>query len=954
MTAAAPWSVKGIEPKAREIAKDLARRSGMTLGEWLNTMILDDEDDGVTPLPRRSHAAEAIDRRGRARRLDDAYEADDGRYGRAAERPAYREPARDPARDEVLHRVAASVDAIAARLEAAERRSTMAIQGVDQAVAGLLRRIDSQDETAATQAGRIDDIVDELREGTRRLRAFEKDVGPRTAEAFGKTETAIAAVTSRLYDIEERQRIGALELRQRMDAVEKAAGQVPNGALSSDALAQISARLDIAQASTTEALKSLERTFAGLDYRLQTAETQVALESGRFEKLAETLTRQVEDGRKDIMRQVSEGRDAVLARVDEKQADHVRRMDAVDADGRLARIERAVAAIDARADGVERRSVEAVDTMGREIVRIAQNLNGRIGSVERISATFDAEAITRDITTRVDRDMGRFAQGIEQRLTRSDDQNALALEKLGGEISRISDRLADRIIQSERRSAQAVDDIARRLEESAERSDQRFERASGEMAERMRLSEERTVRLLGEARERQAEREAASVAVAAPVAKPVAAETPSLAAFPAAVENDWRAAAFPSEDFGQEDDGWTQSPLPSAPPVAAEAVSEPVVFAEDPAPAAPFAAEATEPTPEVVVPQMKSREPREAAPVFGKANAFGGFGGADVSDALLQDPDEMFGADTEFVDERILRASMASAAAAGRAASTRTTIEAARAAMNAAPEEAPGKRSVMRGGKSKLQERLDKQASRSNSTVRKALLASVISAAAVGGLYSTMRLTGLELTLDGFTGEDGPLPMAAMALSPTLASTPAVTAPETIALYETGLELLDAGDVAGLESLTEAANLGYAPAQLKLVGLYQTGEAGVPQDEAESRLWARRAAEGGDPRGMHAYGMYLYDGVGGERSRAEALNWLTRAADRGLIDSQFNAAKIYEAGDEGVPADTAKALTWYMIAARGGDAQAEAAVDRLAPTVSTEALTRARAEADGFTAESLG
>ena len=45
MSAAAPWSVKGIEPKAREIAKDLARRSGMTLGEWLNTMIMDDEDE---------------------------------------------------------------------------------------------------------------------------------------------------------------------------------------------------------------------------------------------------------------------------------------------------------------------------------------------------------------------------------------------------------------------------------------------------------------------------------------------------------------------------------------------------------------------------------------------------------------------------------------------------------------------------------------------------------------------------------------------------------------------------------------------------------------------------------------------------------------------------------------------------------------------------------------------
>jgi len=47
MTAAAPWSVKGIDPKAREVAKDLARRSGMTLGEWLNRMIIEGEGSGA-------------------------------------------------------------------------------------------------------------------------------------------------------------------------------------------------------------------------------------------------------------------------------------------------------------------------------------------------------------------------------------------------------------------------------------------------------------------------------------------------------------------------------------------------------------------------------------------------------------------------------------------------------------------------------------------------------------------------------------------------------------------------------------------------------------------------------------------------------------------------------------------------------------------------------------------
>jgi localization factor PodJL len=35
-----PWSVKGIRPEARETAREAARRSGLSLGDWLNTVIL--------------------------------------------------------------------------------------------------------------------------------------------------------------------------------------------------------------------------------------------------------------------------------------------------------------------------------------------------------------------------------------------------------------------------------------------------------------------------------------------------------------------------------------------------------------------------------------------------------------------------------------------------------------------------------------------------------------------------------------------------------------------------------------------------------------------------------------------------------------------------------------------------------------------------------------------------
>lgn len=45
MKTSIPWSIKGIEPEARAAAKSAARRSGLTLGQWLNTVILDTGDD---------------------------------------------------------------------------------------------------------------------------------------------------------------------------------------------------------------------------------------------------------------------------------------------------------------------------------------------------------------------------------------------------------------------------------------------------------------------------------------------------------------------------------------------------------------------------------------------------------------------------------------------------------------------------------------------------------------------------------------------------------------------------------------------------------------------------------------------------------------------------------------------------------------------------------------------
>ena len=881
MSAAAPWSVKGIDPKAREIAKDLARRSGMTLGEWLNQMILDDEDDGVTPLPRRHQGMPRDDRRARLRRLDDAY-----------------------GRDEMLDRVAASVEMIAERLEASERRSTTAIAGVDQAVNGLVHRLDSVDEQFRAHGRRVDDIAEELREGHRRLRRFENDTGPQTAEAFKKVESAVGALAGRFYDLEERQRTGFVELRGRMDKTEDAVSRFSGAEI----LAQVGARLDAAQSRTTDALRALEQSFAGLDQRMRAAESNPradgAGEAARFEKLAETLSRQVETNRAEMMR----------------------RLDAAAAEGRVDRVERAVLAIGEQVQASERRSAQAVEAMGKEVLRIAQNLNQRMVKAEDEGGR-RFEALGEDLSRQVGQDMARLSQGVEQRLVRSEDRHALAIEKLGGEIAKISERLAERISDSERRSAQALDDIGERLKRSSDKIEQQYDRASGELAERMRLSEERTARLLAEARESIEKRVSEKV-------EPAAAPEPA---------GDWRAAAFP-DAFGEEDPmSWPGEDAgeldgPAAPTAAA---AEPFARLPEAGAGLDETALASPPAPPI------GPSPETASPVVvagPEVQPFGAFGGADVSDAL--EPEDDFAAETEFVTP----------GAGERINATRDTINAARAAMAAtAPEPASGGFGLKRGGKSRLQERMDRHARRDGGTVKKAFLASVAVAALAGAVFGYTRLTDASALGPRTADAEGDATLLAMATIPDPDAAPRpVGESEAEALYEQAVAALEAGDDGAVEILTRAANLGHSGAQMHLGQLYDAGEYGVSQNAAEARVWTERAAQGGEVQAMHNLAMYLYEGLGGESNQVQAVRWFRQAAERGLIDSQYNLGRIYELGADGVAANGAEAYKWYLIAGRAGDEQAQADADRMAGVLSAAVRRSARQAADAFEAAPLG
>src|SRR5690606_35354433 len=184
MSGGAPWSVKGIHPKAREAAKDLARRSGMTLGEWLNRMIL--EEDGPEEVSSQSY----FDRpRGAAP---------------GSEPLIKRFEAPEHLADDV-GRVVAAMDDLARRIEVAEARAAEAIREVDGRVRAALGRIDAAERDKVAVSSRFEGLAEEIGgEHSRlveRMQQLERQAaGPRSAEALRSLEAALGKVANHLYE----------------------------------------------------------------------------------------------------------------------------------------------------------------------------------------------------------------------------------------------------------------------------------------------------------------------------------------------------------------------------------------------------------------------------------------------------------------------------------------------------------------------------------------------------------------------------------------------------------------------------------------------------------------------------------------------------------------------------------------------------------------------------------
>ncbi len=212
-----PWSVKGIDGKAREIAKDAAMSQGQTLGQWLNQKILESASEDAEQKPRAARKkASSSARASRSRTAASS-------RGKTAAKSAKQSPSDESSIERKLDILVARLSEMQEREEVAETPQhalsaaapATGEQTSSRAMELLLDRIEQGEKRAEdgvrTLGKRVDKIGDRLEEVA--LRPVE--ITARDVPGFSALEGAVRNIVDHIEksDKQSRDTIGQLQNR---------------------------------------------------------------------------------------------------------------------------------------------------------------------------------------------------------------------------------------------------------------------------------------------------------------------------------------------------------------------------------------------------------------------------------------------------------------------------------------------------------------------------------------------------------------------------------------------------------------------------------------------------------------------------------------------------------------------------------------------------------------------
>jgi localization factor PodJL len=462
------WSVKGVDDRARAIAKEKARLKGVTLGDYINNLLLEGHSE-------------------------------------AGPRDMYERPSAAPRHN--------PLDGLAQRIEAVEARSTLAITGIDQSVLGLLARLENTENSTSAMAAEVERMIDELRETHEALQdkvgtLEADDSNVKNLEAMKAFEDALGKLASHVYEegrltqdenaaMRGRVESGFSELNERVESMEvKVESTLSDAAQRVEkAVEQAELRSEGASRQLGSRVTALESSFATkvdtVDARVKAVEGDV---SGAITSMESTLVRI-----QDRLHRAETTTDTALKALEHTFASLDERIDSVadmaspeKADAWKAELEARFDALAADLrENVEQSRRQLADEIERAAAGASPELMGQLES--RVNALEAAPVVDQ-----ID-EIGAQVASLSEHMKDAEQQTASAIESVGEQVAGLSETLDQRVVESERRSAAAIEQVGEQVATAIKHVQARQEQGQRSLSERVAASEKRQEARLSDA-----------------------------------------------------------------------------------------------------------------------------------------------------------------------------------------------------------------------------------------------------------------------------------------------------------------------------------------------------------------------------------------------------------------------------------------------------------------------
>jgi TPR repeat protein len=111
--------------------------------------------------------------------------------------------------------------------------------------------------------------------------------------------------------------------------------------------------------------------------------------------------------------------------------------------------------------------------------------------------------------------------------------------------------------------------------------------------------------------------------------------------------------------------------------------------------------------------------------------------------------------------------------------------------------------------------------------------------------------------------------------------------------------------IAAIGLMRNAAQAGYAPAQVRLADILDSGD-----QHEEAVEWYRKAADQSSLAGEYGLGLMYLKGAGIAKDNEKARFHVLRAANQNYVPAIGMMVELYKAGAAGLPVDLAEAEKW--------------------------------------------